>query len=106
MRSRFAAFACGLARYVMDTTHPEGSAFEADRAAWERSIEAFSGGIEFAGLEILDSGDSVDSGDSGQEGRVTFRATLLHKGKDASFTEHSRFRREGGRWLYHSGTIE
>jgi SEC-C motif-containing protein len=84
----------------MDTTHPAGSAFEVDRARWERSIQDFSSGIEFAGLKI------VESGVEGNEGRVTFRATLLHGGKDASFTEHSRFLREDGRWLYHSGTIE
>ncbi|QDV06400.1 hypothetical protein Poly30_19090 [Planctomycetes bacterium Poly30] len=100
MRSRFSAFACGLSRHVMDTTHPDGTAFEADRAAWERSIQTFSDGIEFAGLEILSS--DID----GDEGHVSFRAMLLHAGKDASFTEHSRFLKEGGRWLYHSGTIE
>lgn len=100
MRSRFSAFACGIARYVMETTHPDGSAFETDRATWERSIQTFSSGIEFAGLEVL----AWD--DMGDEGHVSFRATLLHDGRDASFTEHSRFLREEGRWLYHSGTIE
>ena len=100
MRSRFAAFACGLAQYVMDTTHPEGSAYEPDGAAWKRSILTFSGETQFDGLAILATAEN------GDEGFVTFKASLTQGSNDASFTERSRFLRRDGRWTYHSGVID
>lgn len=100
MRARYSAFALGLARFVMDTTHPEGSSFEADRAQWERSILHFAGSTSFDGLEI------VETSGNDREGHVTFKATLRQGEQDASFTERSRFLRESGAWLYHSGDVE
>lgn len=104
MRSRFAAFACGLAHYVMATTDPEGSAFEPDAAAWERSILAFSMETGFDGLEILATPE--DPGVGPEEASVTFKAALTRGTGDVSFTEQSRFLRRDGRWFYHSGVIE
>ncbi|MFT5731478.1 MAG: SEC-C motif-containing protein [Paracoccaceae bacterium] len=108
MRSRFAAFACGLAHYVMATTDPEGSAFEPDAAAWERSILAFSMETGFDGLEILEApgGPREGPGEGPDEGSVTFKAALTRGTGDVSFTEQSRFLRRDGRWFYHSGVIE
>ena len=99
VRARFSGFAYGLAGFVMGTTDPSGPVFEADAEAWERSILSFSGGTLFTGLAIL----AVTHGAA--EGRVTFRASLRQGGKDASFTEQSRFVRSGDAWLYHSGVL-
>lgn len=119
MRSRYAAFASGRASYVMDTTHPEGTAYESDREAWERSIAQFSSSTDFVGLKILVAdleGGSPEGPSEGaqpegiqpeeiQSGEVTFRATLRQGDRDVSFTEHSRFLKVQGRWLYHSGDL-
>lgn len=99
MRSRYCAFAIGLADYVMDTTDPEGSSFNADRAAWGRSIEEFSRSTEFADLQVI----SAEA--TGVHGAVKFKAGLIQGGKDVSFTEASRFVKAGGAWLYHSGVL-
>lgn len=100
MRSRYSAFALGLASYVIDTTHPEGTSAEPDRAAWERSILEFARATDFVGLEVMDS----SAGEA--EGEVTFRARLTQGARDVSFTERSRFLLESGRWSYHSGVVE
>ena len=97
MRSRFAAYSLGEVGYIMETTHPDGPHFQADRVRWEEDLRPFLAGTHFRGLKIL--ARSVD----GDEGFVTFRATLTQAGQDASFTERSRFLRARGRWLYHSG---
>lgn len=92
MRSRYAAYALGKVRYVMETTAepPE------DRESWRADIQRFCDGTRFTGLEIR----SVEPGET--EAWVTFHAVLDQGGRDASFTERSRFvRRE--RWLYESG---
>ena len=99
MRARYAAFAYGLAGFLIETTHPEGAAYEADHRTWHASILEFSGATAFAGLEIL--GAEAE----GDEGWVTFRAALQQGTRDVSFTERSRFLREDGRWRYHSGVI-
>lgn len=97
MRSRYAAYALGLVDYVLATTHPEGPNWEDDRAEWAAGVAAFSQSTGFDGLEILSGGEGEG------EAFVTFRAGLSKDGEDASFTERSRFLREDGRWLYHSG---
>ena len=97
MRSRFCAYALGEVAYVIATTDPQGPQFQPNRARWEAEVEAFCAGTEFRALEVLEASEE------GDEGRVTFRATLLQGGADASFAERSRFRRRQGRWLYHSG---
>jgi len=99
MRARYAAFSYGLAAYVMQTTHPSSPSIEADPAAWERSILEFARDTRFAGLEVeAASGSKI-------EASVTFRAMLWQGERDVSFTERSRFLREGDRWLYHSGVV-
>lgn len=98
MRSRFAAYAKGLVDYVVETTDPEGPQWEPDRAGWRERIAAFCAATRFVGLAILDAPPP-----SGDEGFVTFRAVLTQGGRDATFTERSRFLRVDGRWRYHSG---
>lgn len=99
MRARYAAFALLLADYLIETTHSQGPAFEIDRKAWKASILRFSKATDFCGLEIIASDVSEERGE------VTFRAKLMQGTKDASFTEHSHFLHQAGRWTYLSGTI-
>ena len=97
MRSRYAAYAQGNAGYILATTDPEGPQHQDDRAAWLAQVRAFIAASEFLGLAVLDSSED------GDRGEVRFRATLIQNGQDASFQEHSRFRRVDGRWLYVDG---
>jgi SEC-C motif-containing protein len=94
MRSRYCAYALNLADYIMATTHPENPRYQADKPAWKKSLQQFSKNTLFDGLTILEFID----GDT--EAFVTFRAHLRQHGQDASFTEKSRFLKEGPRWLY------
>jgi SEC-C motif-containing protein len=95
MRSRYAAYAKGLADYVADTTDPDGPQHRDDRAAWIAEIAAFCAATRFVGLDILDAPPP-----SGDDGIVVFRARIVQGGHDASFEERSRFRRRDGRWRY------
>jgi SEC-C motif-containing protein len=98
MRSRYAAYALGLAAYVIDTTAPDGPRARADRESWVSEVLEFSRRTRFVGLEILETG-----GD-GDQGWVHFRAVLTEAGADVSFEERSGFVRAGGRWRYSSGS--
>jgi len=90
MRSRFAAYALGLADYILQTTHPDGEHFRADTAAWRESVQEFSRSTEFLGLDILDA----------DEDHVTFRARLQQGDRDATFVERSTFAKVDDRWAY------
>lgn len=97
MRSRYAAYATHQVDYVIDTAHPEGADYQADRAAWAREVRAFCEATTFVKLEVLSSSTE------GETGAVSFRAHLLQGTRDVSFAEASTFHRVDGRWLYHSG---
>ena len=90
MRSRYCAYALGLSDYTQETTHLQSPHYKQDKSQWRQDILAFCKGTQFVGLEILEA-----EGD-----KVTFRAELRRGGEDASFTERSAFKKEGGRWLY------
>jgi SEC-C motif-containing protein len=94
MRSRYTAYALGLVDYILETTHPDGAAWETDQAAWRASVLAFSRETLFLRLEVLDASESGDTGS------VSFRAHLQQAGKSVVMEEHSLFRRHGGRWCY------
>jgi SEC-C motif-containing protein len=85
MRSRFSAFALGLAPYLLATWHPSTRPANLD----------LDDGIVWRRLQIVDVSPDV------VEFRASFRgpdgAGLLH--------ERSRFALEGGRWLYVGGDI-
>jgi SEC-C motif-containing protein len=103
MRSRYAAYALGLPAYILATTDPDGPAWEGDGPggadAWRASIQRFSSGTRFDGLDILDAPTPL-----GATGTVTFRARLTQGGADATFAERSVFVHRGGNWRYHRGT--
>lgn len=99
MRSRYCAYARDLPDYIIETTHPDNPNYQIDKAAWKKSLRSFSKNTLFDKLTILET----IKGDP--EAFVTFRAHLRSQGKDVSFTEKSRFLKENGRWLYHSGEM-
>ena len=100
MRSRFAAYALGLADYIIDTTHSEHPEFSKERAKWKASIESFSRATNFDHLTINEFIDGDESA------TVTFTAHLRQGGSDATFIEKSFFVKEENRWLYKSGEIK
>ncbi len=97
MRSRYAAFALGLGEYLVRTLaagHPDRAQ---DEAALALALSRVKERQRFLGLTILAASED------GDEGRVTFHARIFERGADRSFTERSRFVREGGAWRYESG---
>ncbi len=98
MRSRYAAYALGKSDYLIKTTHPQNSEFPTDFKAWAQDILDFSKQSSFEGLTILDFSDGET------EAFVTFKAEIKQNGKDISFTERSRFKREAS-WLYLDGEM-
>ena len=99
MRSRYAAYALGLADYIIDTTDRKSRIYERDLKAWKAGILAFSASTQFMGLETR----PITASET--DAVVQFKATLRQHGQDASFTETSRFVNRNGRWLYCGGEV-
>lgn len=99
MRSRFSAYAMGIADYIIKTTHPASPLYQEDIAEWTESILKFSRESTFRSLEILEftEGSPFSS--------VTFAAHLSKKRRNTSFTEKSYFELLNGRWFYRNGLI-
>ena len=93
MRSRYSAFALGLADYIMATTHPNHPDFTDNKASWKQSILEFSDNTCFVGLKITEFMDGDD------EAFVTFEALL----DNGILKEKSHFLKVEGKWLYESG---
>lgn len=93
MRSRYSAYALNLSDYIIKTSHP-------DYIREKKEIEAFAKSTRFIGLEILDFSEKDE------EAQVVFKAILKQKGKDASFTECSLFKKINGRWVYLRGIVD
>lgn len=94
MRSRFAAFAKGEVDYLLGSSHPALHAPD-ERSVLERAVKE----TKWLALRIIDAPSS--EGDSGTvEFAAWFEARPL-----GQLHERSSFVREGGRWLYRSGTI-
>ncbi len=96
MRSRYCAYALNLPDYIIATTHPQNPQYRNDLNQWKNEIAAFSETTVFKQLEILEATE---------EAFVTFHARLTQKGRDASFTECSCFKKIGNRWLYFTGMM-
>ncbi len=99
MRSRYAAFARGFGDYLVRTLaadHPDRSH---DEAAMAVALSRVKDTQRFLGLEILESRSE------GDRGEVVFHARVFEHGVDRSFTERSRFRKEGNAWRYAGGDI-
>jgi SEC-C motif-containing protein len=99
MRSRFAAFALGLGEYLVETL----AADHADRAMPASQLALTLSRVKdtqrFLGLTI------VSSHCDGDRAEVVFRARIFERGVDRSFTERSRFRKEGEAWRYEGGDV-
>lgn len=100
MRSRYAAYALGLADYIIATTHPKNPDAAHDLITRRKNILLFSENTRFDGLKIREFVEK-----EGDEAFVEFTALLSQLGQDVSFTERSRFLKENGRWLYLNGEI-
>lgn len=92
MRSRYSAYALGLDDYVLETWAPE-----------TRPAVLFETGEERPKWLSLTVHASAEDGDSG-----TVRFTARGRTSQGAFKleEHSRFRRENGRWLYVDGALD
>lgn len=92
MRSRFSAFALGLARYLLVSWHPSTRPAELD----------LEDGTEWRRLQIV---DTVAGGADDAEGVVEFRASYRAPEGAGLLHERSRFTRVDGRWVYVDGDI-
>lgn len=100
MRSRYSAYARGDVKYIVETTDPEGGAWQEPLDKWREEIRSFCRSFRFEGVEILESMEE------GEAGEVRFHARLTQDEKDCSFVERSQFVRRQGRWLYSDGDGE
>lgn len=92
MRSRFSAFALGLAPYLLASWHPStrpGSLDLDDGVTWRR-------------LQIV---DTVAGGEADDEGVVEFRASYRDADGAGLLHERSRFSRVDGGWAYLDGDM-
>lgn len=92
MRSRFSAFALGLADYLLVSWHPSTrpDSLDLDPATvWRR-------------LQIV---DTVAGGPDDAEGVVEFRASYRDADGAGLLHERSRFVRVDGRWVYFDGDV-
>ena len=95
MRSRYSAFARNDTAYI-DRTWDLATKSPADKGGADESSEA----VEWLGLEVkaTRAGGPEDS-----QGMVEFVARCRVNGVDGQLHEVSRFRKEGGAWLYVDG---
>lgn len=93
MRSRYVAYVCRDADYLLSTwapmTRPRSLNLKSDRSEW-------------LGLQIL---DAVAGGPQDVEGQVEFVARYRSHGQTGSLHERSRFVRVDGSWLYVDGDL-
>ncbi len=99
MRSRFAAYALNLPDYIIETTHKDNPAYQADRGDWRKYLLLFTQHTYFDWLDVLEFNDGDTSA------TVKFTAHLRQKDQDVSFTEASSFVKEDGRWWYQGGEV-
>jgi SEC-C motif-containing protein len=95
MRARYAAYAQSNVRFVQNTERLDPPLLPKELTARRRSLKQFCQNTQFLGLQILDEATLGK-----HQATVTFRATLLQNGQDASFTEKSLFELRNGRWVY------
>lgn len=91
MRSRYAAYALGLADYVSETWHPS-----------TRPAALSLGDLEWTGLVV----EATTGGSAWEnDGTVRFAASYVDGGKPGVLRETSRFALLDGRWVYVNGTL-
>jgi len=99
MRSRFAAYALNIPKYLIATTHPASPQYNPNHELWSKRIAEFSSITTFSNLEILGFIEQ------GSFAIVTFVAHLAQQDQTTIYTERSYFERIDGRWLYRNGQM-
>lgn len=102
MRSRYAAYRGGLVDYIIETTDPNGEAYEHDLNSWRVQLEQHCRQTRYSQLQILDAPDADVDVDVGF---VTFRVAFTQGESTDGFVERSEFRRVQGVWLYFRGQL-
>ncbi len=98
MRSRYTAFAIGAIDWLVDSQHPD------TRDTVDRdSIERWSRGSDWLGLEIH---DTEDGGPGDEGGVVEFTARYRQEGTVVEHHERSWFARHEGAWRFHSVLVD
>ena len=97
MRARYSAYAKQEVDYIIDTTDPDGDAWQQPQNQWRIDIRRFGRKAIFVGVDIVAAEVRENSA------TVTFVAKLRRRGNDASFTEVSQFTCRDGHWLYAAG---
>ena len=92
MRSRYSAFALGLAPYLRATWSPATRPADLD----------LDDGLEWRRLQIV---DTARGGPDDDTGVVEFRAAHRSTAGAGVLHERSRFAREAGRWVYVDGDL-
>ncbi|MFJ2867561.1 YchJ family protein [Kitasatospora sp. NPDC087314] len=87
MRSRFSAFVAQDEAYLLRTWHPDTRPTEVD----------FDPALRWTGLEVV---ATTEGGAFHAEGTVAFRAHWTEGREEGVLTEHSRFVRYEGAWVY------
>ena len=91
MRSRYSAYALGLADYIIATTDKKGPQYNFQKKLWKKQIAAFCRENTFDALTIVSENDDT----------IEFIATL----STGMIHETSTFTNKNGKWLYYSGTL-
>ncbi len=100
MRSRYSAYAMGLALYIIKTTHKMSPFFNTDKKSWTTEIMKFSKSTTFEDLTI------ISHSEEGDVAYVTFFARMTERDLDISRTEKSTFKKVDNSWLYFDGICE
>ncbi|MFF8774407.1 YchJ family protein [Kitasatospora sp. NPDC015120] len=87
MRSRYSAFAARDEAYLLRTWHPDTRPDSVD----------LDPGLRWLRLEVL---STTEGGPFHAEGTVAFRAHYADGREEGVLTEHSRFVRHEGAWVY------
>ena len=90
MRSRYSAFALGLAPYLLGTWHP----------STRPRVLSLDDDVRWRRLQIV---DTARGGPEDAEGVVEFRAAFRADDRAQVLHERSRFSRDRGRWAYVDG---
>ena len=96
MRSRYCAYACKNARYIVDTHDPDTR-----EGVDEDAVQDWANRSQWLGLEVL---ATKLGGERDQEGEVEFIARFRDDaGRERAHHERSTFVRRSGRWYYQDG---
>ncbi len=100
MRSRYSAYALGLADYLINTTHRDNVQYQRNIKRWRQEINDYCQQCQFQKLIIHQHQPGAT------EACVSFEAHIFQNGQPLVLKENSHFTKIGHRWLYHSGVLD